>query len=95
MTKTVQFLINGADNSKYNAKQWYRYLRKIVTDTGTKLDNSEIDDLLASDKLTMFQKLSLKQAIVADSPTHNHLMDLNKPAATPMLDTIKRKIDNA
>ena len=51
-----------------------RYFRRLH------LLDEDIENLLNSTELTAFQKVSLEFAVQQDSPTHEHVVSLNKPA---------------
>lgn len=74
------FMINAAKESRHNARHWFRYLRKVIFEDYTCLTDEDIESLLTSDDLTAFQKVSLEFAVQQGSPTHNHVVFLNKLA---------------
>lgn len=74
------FMINAAKESRYNARHWFRYLRKVIFEGYTYLTDEDIENLLNSTELTAFQKISLEFAVQQGSPTHEHVVSLNKPA---------------
>lgn len=74
------FMINAAKQSRHNARPWFRYLRKVIFEDYTYLTDEDIEKLLTSNELTAFQKVSLEFAVQQDSPTHEHVVSLNKPA---------------
>jgi hypothetical protein len=74
------FMINAAKESRHNARHWFRYLRKVIFEDYTHLTDENIERLLASDELTAFQKVSLEFAVQQGTPTHEHVVSLNKPA---------------
>ena len=74
------FMINAAKESRHNARHWFRYLRKVIFEDYTYLTAEDIESLLNSTELTAFQKVSLEFAVQQGSPTHEHVVSLNKPA---------------
>ena len=74
------YMITAAEQSRYSASHWFRYLRKVIFEETSYLTEQDVERLLASDTLTAFQKVSLKYALQEDSPTHQHVISLNKPA---------------
>lgn len=74
-----EFMINAAKQSRHNARHWFRYLRKVIFEDYTHLTDEDIEKLLTSDELTAFQKVSLEFAVQQGSPTHEHVVSLNKP----------------
>lgn len=75
-----EFMINAAKQSRHNARHWFRYLRKVIFEDYTHLTDEDVERLLASDELTAFQKVSLEFAVQQGSPTHEHVVSLNKSA---------------
>jgi hypothetical protein len=74
------YVINAAKQSRHNARHWFCYLRKVIFEDCTYLTDEDIEKLLTSDELTAFQKVSLEFAVQQGSPTHEHVVSLNKPA---------------
>lgn len=74
------FMLNSAKQSRHNARHWFRYLRKVIFEDYTYLTDEDIEKLLTSNELTAFQKVSLEFAVQYGSPTHEHVVSLNKPA---------------
>ena len=74
------YMIRAADHSKYNGSHWFRYLRKVIFENGSKLTAEDLSRLLQSKNLSNFQKVSLKYAMQKGSPTHDYVMSLNRPA---------------
>ena len=81
----VRFVEYAAGQSKYHSAHWFRYLRKVVEDGSIPLTHEELNQMMEGDKLTLFQKVSLKQAIKKDTPTNRYVTGLNKRTTTPML----------
>lgn len=75
-----EFMINAAKESRYNARHWFRYLRKVIFEDHTYLTDEDVENLLNSNELTAFQKVSLEFAVQEGSPTHEHIVSLNKQA---------------
>lgn len=80
MMTWYEFMINAATQSRHNARHWFRYLRKVIFEGYTYLTDEDIENLLNSTDLTAFQKISLEFAVQQGSPTHEHVVSLNKPA---------------
>lgn len=89
-TKIV-YLYSAAEHSKYNAKHWFRYLRKEFDNDNKQLTADQIAELLLSNELTLFQKISLKRALEKDSLTHEYISSLNHKTQTPMLKKVMEK----
>lgn len=73
------YMINAAEQSRFNASHWFRYLRKVIFDDRSYLTDKTVEELLTSKKLTDFQKVSLKYAIQEHTPTHDYVISLNQP----------------
>lgn len=80
MMTWYEYMLNAARESRYNARHWFRYLRKVIFEGYTYLTDEDIENLLNSTELTAFQKISLEFAVQQGSPTHEHVVSLNKPA---------------
>ena len=87
----VMFLENAAKESRYHAGLWFRYLRKVFEQGEIQLNNEELSIILRSPDLTMFQKVSLKQAATNGTPTQRYVADLNRRTQIPMLRTILKR----
>ena len=49
------YMIRAADHSKYNGSHWFRYLRKVIFENGSKLTAEDLSRLLQSKNLSNFQ----------------------------------------
>ena len=87
----AEYLIRAASHSRYNAGHWMRYLRKELIDGRSRLTQKDIDTVLSSDKLTMFQKVSFKRAMQVGTETNLAVSSLNRRVRPTMLDTLQRK----
>ena len=87
-------LIEASHESAFNANHWFRYLRKEFDKKQCKLNEFEINKLLKSNDLTMFQKITFKRAIQSGTPTNLYVAGLNQQAKTNMLGEIMRRYQN-
>lgn len=76
MVTWYDFMINAAKKSRYRAKPWFRYLMIVIFEDHTYLTDEDIQNLLNSNELTMFQKVTLKCAVQIGSPTHAYVVSL-------------------
>ncbi|MBR2215069.1 MAG: hypothetical protein IJ849_04850 [Selenomonadaceae bacterium] len=76
----ANFLLRGAKECRYNARHWLRYLRKAFQNGRPLLSKGEIDVLAGSEELSMFQRISLRQAMTVGTPTHEFVVALDRPA---------------
>ena len=90
----IEYCKKAAADSTYNADQWFRYLRKIVKPEGCLLSKEEVQELLDSSVLTMYQKVTLKRAVYSGTPTNKKVISLNQEAKTPMLNYLRRKYNH-
>ena len=81
-------LVHAAQHSRGCARQWLRYLRKEFDNHTLRLNDGQIRKLLASDQLSMAQKVIFKRAIQAGTATNEYVIGLNEKAATPMVDKL-------
>lgn len=85
------YIINAAIRSKYNGVHWFRYLRKIIFENESKLTENDLSRLLQSSELSNFQKISLKYAMQKGTPTHEHILSLNRPATMKNIKALMEK----
>jgi hypothetical protein len=79
MSKWVDYITNvAAPHSRGCAEHWFRYLRKNIDDCGMYFTMDDVETLCNDERLTMFQRVSLKMAFVDGSPTREHIQGLNK-----------------
>lgn len=88
-----EYILRAAEDSKYNAKHWFRYLRKVIFDDSTKISKEIFRQLMESEKLTMFQKTTLERAVSFGSPTHQHIVNLNKKTKLKHIQKLKKMIE--
>lgn len=74
------YMLCAAERSRFSSSHWFRYLRKVIFEDYTYLTDDDVQRLLNSDKLTQFQKISLKCAVQFGSPTHEFVVSLGKQA---------------
>ena len=91
MMTWYEYMLNAARESRYNARHWFRYLRKVIFEGYTYLTDEDIENLLNSTELTAFQKISLEFAVQQGSPTHEHVVSLNKPAN---VDDVRKRMED-
>lgn len=77
MDGEIKYLLVAANHSKYNGKQWLRYLRKEFDGQKILLTRDQISYLLFSEGLTMFQKIALKRTMEHNSETNKYVSGLN------------------
>ena len=90
----VKILEYGAIDSKGNASHWFRYLRKIIKEDEVLLSPDDTKSLLNSDKLSLFQKVTLERAVIKGSPTFNYVVSLNKPAKRKYLSQLREVLND-
>ena len=89
------YMIKAARDSKYNAKHWFRYLCKVISEDTTYLTQEDMERLLNCSELTMFQKVTLKCANNSQHPLHEYIVRRNKPAKLVMVPRLMEKYKNA
>ncbi|HEL0246751.1 TPA: hypothetical protein TUD09_000981 [Streptococcus equi subsp. zooepidemicus] len=85
------YMINASKQSRFNTSHWFRYLRKVIFEDHSYLTNEDVEKLLTSKELTDFQKVSLKYAIQKNTPTHEYVVSLNKPAKLTNVQKLMKK----
>ena len=94
MMTWYEFMINAAKESRYSARHWFRYLRKVIFEDYTYLTDEDIEKLLTSNELTMFQKVTLKCAVQIGSPTHAYVVSINEPVNIEEVSTLTEEINS-
>ena len=87
----IRYIEEAAEQSRYHSRHWFRYLRKVCVNGCVQLSPGEMKQVLESDKLSLFQKISLKQAGIKDTPTSRYIAGLNQRTTTPMLQEIMKR----
>ena len=87
-------MLRAAKQSKYDARHWFIYLRKVIFDNSSYLTENDFMALWKSDELTAFQKVTLKYAMKTGSPTHQYVVSLNKPAKLTKFNRFMEKTKN-
>lgn len=88
------YIINAAIRSKYNGSHWFRYLRKVIREDEIMLTTHDLERLLHAAELSNFQKVTLKYAMQKGSPTHEHILSLNRPATMKNIKALMEKYRN-
>lgn len=73
-----EYMISAAQESNDNARQWFRYLRKVILPNSSKLTKDDLEKLLVAPELTNFQKVTLKMAMDDSTETHRYVISLNQ-----------------
>lgn len=95
-SKNELYILRAAEDTRYNAWHWFRYLRKIISHDGKVLLSEEsIDKLLNNPRLTNFQKVTLKRAVKIGTPTYDYIRGLNQPCKRKNLKAFYRKNPDA
>ena len=81
----------AAPHSRYNAGQWFRYLRK---DIDKKISREQIEELYNNPALSAFQRVSFKAAFTEGSPTREHILSLNSKVIPNKLLMVMEKHEN-
>lgn len=85
------YMVLAAERSRFSSSHWFRYLRKVIFENYTYLTDDDVQKLLNSDKLTQFQKISLKCAVQFGSPTHEFVVSLGKPAQLSQVQNLLKR----
>lgn len=91
----VSYMIEGARQSRFNAAHWFRYLRKCVDGDAVLLNSDDVDLLINSGELTMYQIITLKRAMQPGTITNQKVNSLNQRSTTPMVKELLRRFENA
>lgn len=90
----VDYLIHAAQHSRYHAKHWFRYLRKMVINDKIILTQDDLTALLEGKFLTNFQKVTLKRAMTKGTPTYDYVAGLNRPCKLKNIEEFFRRNPN-
>jgi hypothetical protein len=93
MKTSKEYVYKAASASWDNAWLWHKYLRKFVSKNGVELSRSDLEEVLESNKLTGFQKITLKQANIVGSKTHQYITSLNNKAKSNILERLRKNVD--
>ena len=72
------YMIMASKDSDRDGELWFRYLRKVRKDEGTKLTEDDINRLLRSHVLSSFQKVTLQDALNEGTYTREHILGLSR-----------------
>ena len=86
------YMINSAKDSKGDERLWLLYLRKVITKEKIKLSKEDINALLSSSELTMYQKATLERAVIVGTPTYKRVISLNEKAKLRYVELLKKRI---
>ena len=88
----IDYLVTiAAPHSKYNARHWFRYLRKVINED---ISKEQINELYNNSKLTAFQRVTLKAAFTEGSPTRMYIISLNEKIIPTKLAMVMSKYEN-
>ena len=90
MATWSEYIIAAAQHSKGNAAHWFRYLGKIADKD---VSQEEIDLLYRNERLTYFQRVSLKYAFVDGSPTRERVLGSSRKANLDMMVVLREKYE--
>ena len=92
-TKWSDYMILAARHSRYNAQHWFRYLRKDIDKCGTAFSIEDVNRLYNDDRLTLFQRVTLKEAFEEGSETQAYIRSLNRKVRPNMLAEIRSRYE--
>ena len=92
-TSWSDYMIVAAHHSKYNAQHWFRYLRKDIDKCGTAFSMEDVRQLYNDDRLTLFQRVTLKEAFEEGSDTQEYIRSLNRKVKPTMLAEIRSRYE--
>lgn len=93
MATWSEYILNiAAPHSKGSAAHWFRYLSKDINKCGTLFSREDVEALYRNEKLTMFQRITIKAAFEDNSPTRTHIISLNNKSNLNMIRAIQEKV---
>lgn len=81
ISNQTNYMLHAAEDSKYDANHWFRYLNKIINSEGIHLEDSSLNSLMKRDELTMFQKVTLQLGCEMGSSMNEYIINLSKPSS--------------
>lgn len=63
MKTYFDYMIMASKDADRDGELWFRYLRKVIKDEGTKLSEDDVNRLVQSHVLSPFQKVTLQDAL--------------------------------
>jgi hypothetical protein len=86
------YIVRAAQHSRGSSKHWFRYLMKSIDKCGISFSPSDIDLLYNDDRLTPFQRISIKRAFEEGTVTRGYIRSLNEPRKTDVLERLKERL---
>jgi len=88
----LEYIVNiAAPHSRHDAKLWFRYLRKYINKN---ISEEQINELCNCTALSVFQRISFKEAFTEGTPTREYINSLNKKVIPKKLLMVMEKYDN-
>lgn len=84
-------MVLTASLTREDLDHWFRYLSKCFSYSKNYISQETFQALWESEGLRPFQKVSLKRAMVKDSPTRAYVTGLTQARKTRLLDAYKHK----
>ena len=91
--KWREYIVRAAQHSRGSTSHWFRYLQKSINKCGISFLPSDIDLLYNDDRLTPFQRISLKRAFEEGTLTRNYIEGLNKPYRSDVMERLKERLN--
>lgn len=78
MTEWYNYMVRASKHSEKDGDLWFRYLYKVISPEETKLSSTDVERLLRDHTLTVFQKITLQDALKEGTNTRNHVLRANQ-----------------
>ena len=72
------YMIRASEHANGDGELWFRYLYKVIQDSGTKLTTDDVSRLLHSPLLSDFEKVTLQDALTEGTHTRKHVLKANR-----------------
>lgn len=86
------YMVLTTSLTREDLDHWFRYLSKCFSDGQNHISQETFQALWESEDLRPFQKVSLKRAMVKDSPTRAYVLGLTQARKTRLLDSFKENV---
>ena len=81
-------LLRAAEETRYHADHWLRYLRKEFDGGECRLNDDQIRKILDHPALTMYQRISFQRAVEKGTYTNRYITSLSEKATASMLESV-------
>lgn len=78
MSEGYDYMVSASEHAQKDGDLWFRYLYKVIQDDETKITEEDVERLLKNPNLTIFQKITLQDALTEGTHTREHVLQANR-----------------